>query len=247
MVMRWRRGGATRVWDGGGRPPHTSRPYMIRPYTSKGLYRHRHALDDLAQHLFGLFGFFQGGSVERTYHHAVGKDGDDEGLEIFGSAVIAALEEGHGLGGAVEHLRASRGYSERKILGLARLAHYVQQVRDERFVHMDLGYGLLDFDYVGGAEHGAQVVELGSAGFGAQDLALGVAFGISHANPHQETIELRLGQRISAVVLAGILCGDDQKRLRERIGMRVDGDLPLIHGLEQGGLRLRSGAVDFVG
>ncbi len=49
------------------------------------------------------------------------------------------------------------------------------------------------------------------------------------------------------MVLAGILRGDNQERLRERIGMRVDGDLPLVHGLEQGGLRLRSGAVDFVG
>jgi hypothetical protein len=72
---------------------------------------------------------------------------------------------------------------------------------------VDLGYGLLNFYYFGGVEHGAQVFELGCAGFGAQDLALGVAFGISHANSHQETIELRLRQRIGSVVLDGILRG----------------------------------------
>ena len=38
---------------------------------------YRHALYDLAEDLFGLLGFFQGGSVERTNYHAVGEDGDD--------------------------------------------------------------------------------------------------------------------------------------------------------------------------
>src|SRR6266849_9309338 len=158
---------------------------------NRELHGYRHALHDLAQHLLGLLGFFQGGSVERTDHYAVGEDGDDQGLEIFGSAVIAAIQEGHGLGGAVEHLRASGRYSQGEILGLAGLADDIQHVRDERFVHVDLAYGLLAFDYVGGVEHGAEVFELGGAGLGAQDLALGVAFGISHAHSHQETIELR--------------------------------------------------------
>src|SRR5258708_21520115 len=83
------------------RRPYTRRPYTSRPYTSKGLHRYRHALDDLAQHLFGLFGFFQGGSVERSYDYALGKAADDEGFEIFASAVIAPLEEFLGLGAAL--------------------------------------------------------------------------------------------------------------------------------------------------
>src|SRR5208282_750722 len=40
------------------------------------LNRHRHALHDLAQHLFGLLGLLQGGSVERIYDNAVGEYGD---------------------------------------------------------------------------------------------------------------------------------------------------------------------------
>src|ERR1039457_6196549 len=38
------------------------------------LHGHRNALHDLAQHLLGLLGFFQGGSVKRTYYYAMGED-----------------------------------------------------------------------------------------------------------------------------------------------------------------------------
>src|SRR5260370_27695788 len=163
------------------------------------LHGYWHALNDLPQHLLGLLGFFQGGSVERTHYHAVGENGDNQGLEIFGRAIIVALEEGHGLGGSVEHLRASGRYSEREILGLAGLSDYVQQVRNERFVHVNLGCGLLNFDYIRGVEHGAQDFELGGGGCGPQDFGLRLALGISHAKAHQKTIELRLGQGIRAV------------------------------------------------
>ena len=48
-------------------------------------------------------------------------------------------------------------------------------------------------------------------------------------------------------MLDRILRGDHQKRLRQRIGVRVHRDLAFVHGLEQRRLRLRRGAVDFVG
>ncbi len=85
------------------------------------------------------------------------------------------------------------------------------------------------------------------ARFRAQNLALGLRVGISHAHPHQKSIELRLGQRIRTVVLHRILGRDHQKRLRQFVRMRVDGNLAFVHGLEQRRLRLRRGAVDFVG
>ena len=43
-----------------------------------------------------------------------------------------------------------------------------------------------------------------------------------------------------------ILRGDDQERLRQFIGVCINGDLAFVHGLEQGGLRLGRGAVDLV-
>src|SRR5579863_3872644 len=48
-------------------------------------------------------------------------------------------------------------------------------------------------------------------------------------------------------MLHRILRRNDQERLRQFVGMRVDRDLAFVHGLKQRGLRLRRGAVDFVG
>src|SRR6266446_9792452 len=48
-------------------------------------------------------------------------------------------------------------------------------------------------------------------------------------------------------MLDGILRGDDEKRLRKRESLAVDGDLRFVHGFKKRGLRARRGAVDFVG
>ena len=47
-------------------------------------------------------------------------------------------------------------------------------------------------------------------------------------------------------MLDRILCCDDQKRLRQLVGMRIHGDLPFIHRFKQRGLSLRRGAVDLI-
>ena len=47
-------------------------------------------------------------------------------------------------------------------------------------------------------------------------------------------------------MLDGILRGDDEKRLRQRERLAVDGDLRFVHGFKERGLRARRGAVDFV-
>src|SRR5260370_21335673 len=44
-----------------------------------------------------------------------------------------------------------------------------------------------------------------------------------------------------------ILRGDDEKRLRKRKSLAIDGDLSFVHCFEKRGLRARRGAVDFVG
>ena len=82
---------------------------------------------------------------------------------------------------------------------------------------------------------------------GPQDLALARRVGVTHLNPHQETVQLRLGQRVGPVILDGVLSGDDHEGFRQRIGTTFDCGLPLVHGLEQSGLRFRRGAINFVG
>src|SRR5260370_38528898 len=43
----------------------------VKTGQAPSLHGNWQALNDLPQHLLGLFGFFQGGSVERTYYHEV--------------------------------------------------------------------------------------------------------------------------------------------------------------------------------
>lgn len=45
----------------------------------------------------------------------------------------------------------------------------------------------------------------------------------------------------------GVLGGNDHEGAREVVGLLFDGDLGAVHGFEEGGLCLGSGAVDFIG
>ncbi len=92
---------------------------------------------------------------------------------------------------------------------------------------------MLHFQHVGAAEHRPQIFQLRRACFRAQNLALRVAIGIAHAHAHQKAVQLRLGQRIRSVMLDGILRGNHQKRLRQRIGMGIHRDLAFVHGFQQ--------------
>ena len=79
------------------------------------------------------------------------------------------------------------------------------------------------------------------------DLLLVVLGRVVQGHAHAETVELRLGQRVGAVVLHRVLGGDDEERPRQRVGCAVHRDLPLVHGLEQARLGAGRGAVDLVG
>ncbi len=76
---------------------------------------------------------------------------------------------------------------------------------------------------------------------------LGVAIGIVDVDFHQEAIELRLGQRIGTLLLERILCREHVERLRQIMPRAGNGDVLLLHGLQQRRLGARAGAVDLVG
>ena len=70
---------------------------------------------------------------------------------------------------------------------------------------------------------------------------------VADAHPDQEAVQLSLGQRIGALVLDRVLRGQHEERTFQRPGSIIGRHLALLHGLEQGGLRLRRSAVDLVG
>ncbi len=57
---------------------------------------------------------------------------------------------------------------------------------------------------------------------------------------------MRLGQRVGALELHGILRGENRERARQRMRGAVHGHLQFFHGFEQRGLRARRHAVDLI-
>ena len=70
---------------------------------------------------------------------------------------------------------------------------------------------------------------------------------IAEADLHHEAVDLRLGQGVSSFLLDRILGGEDEEWVGQLVRFGADGDLVLLHRLEQGALHLGGSAVDFVG
>ena len=70
--------------------------------------------------------------------------------------------------------------------------------------------------------------------------------GIGHPNLHQETVQLRFGQRISALEIHRVLRCEDGEPRRQRPPHTVDRHLPFFHAFQQRCLCARRHAVDLV-
>jgi hypothetical protein len=66
------------------------------------------------------------------------------------------------------------------------------------------------------------------------------------ASSHEEAIDLRLGQGVGPLQIDRVLGREDEERIGQLEAIALDGHLSLLHGLEQGALRLGGGAVDLV-
>ena len=116
---------------------------------------------------------------------------------------------------------------------------------------------LVDPDRLHGCLHPAQPGRVGDLVQGhllapafeapRQDVVLLAGGRVAEADPQQEPVELGLGQRVGAFVLDRVRRREHVEGVGQREGLALDRDLPLLHGLEQGGLGLRRGPVDLVG
>ena len=87
---------------------------------------------------------------------------------------------------------------------------------------------------------------LSIGGRGAQDADLFVLRRIADANVEEKAVELCFGERVRAFLLDRILRGEHEERFGEIHRLAGGGDVALLHGLEQRGLRARRCAVDLV-
>ena len=69
---------------------------------------------------------------------------------------------------------------------------------------------------------------------------------VTEPHDHGEPVALAVGKRERSCVLERVLGGDEEERRWQRAGLAVDGDLPLLHRLEQRRLRARCRTVDLV-
>src|SRR5882724_12145492 len=175
------------------------------------------------------------------------ENGDGQLFEVVGHAIVAAFEEGASLGGALQHQGAARADAERQLVGVAGAIDNFESVVMQAGVYFYVGDGFLhgeDFADVGDRLESFDWIIEGTA---AQNLAFSFVRWITHLDAHQKAVKLRFGKRVGAVMLDGILRGDDEKGLWQRMRFAVHGDLRFVHSFEESGLRARSGAIDFVG
>src|SRR5439155_20094888 len=85
------------------------------------------------------------------------------------------------------------------------------------------------------------------AGCIEKNFALSLLIGIVDVDLHQESIELRLGQWISALLFEWILRRQHMERLGQIVAGSSDGHVLLLHGLQKGRLGTRRRTIDFVG
>ena len=95
--------------------------------------------------------------------------------------------------------------------------------------------------------HGPQLVGIHPGAVAHDHHHLGREVRVADPQPHQEPVELRLGQPVGARHLDRVLGGDHQERPGHLVAFRVHGDRALGHHLQQRRLGLRGAAVDLVG
>ena len=173
--------------------------------------------------------------------------GTASSLMSSGTHVAAAVRGGPGLGRADVGQAAADAQPEPDVAQRAGLLGELADVAEDGRVHVHL---VGELGHLDDRARGDHVLDGGGAvtgGRGGEQRDGRGMVGVAEAGLHQEPVELRLGQPVGACLLDRVLGGDDHERPADLVGGPVDGDVALLHDLEQGRLGLRRGPVDLVG
>ena len=169
-------------------------------------------------------------------------------LDVIGDDVVALVQHGLAAGQLDQGQAAARAGAHlhlRVVPGRPDDGHdVVEQVRADLHPLERVPHG----QHTVRAGHRVQLNLLAGAGHPpAEHVGLVAAAQVAEPQPHQEPVELGLGQLVGALVLDRVVRGQDDERLRQQPGLPVHADLALAHGLEQRRLGLRRRPVDLVG
>jgi hypothetical protein len=174
-------------------------------------------------------------------------------LDVVGRHEIAPDERGARPGAVEQSERGARSRPDLDRLVAPRGGDDVEDVALDPGVDADvLGDRLASGRELVAAQHGAErfdrlVVQPLPRGVGLDDAGLVGPRRVVDRDLHQEAVELRLGQRIRALELDGVLCREHREHRRDPVAHTVDRGGRLLHALEQRRLGTRRGAVDLVG
>ncbi len=171
-----------------------------------------------------------------------------DGFHILGQHVIATVQNRRGLG----HRRHSQGGSGAGAAGdLAVLPGELDEGDDivhHRVLEIDAADRLLHPQKLLPRHNPVDLLErIDPALAGEDHIPLVVGLGVADRQAHGEAVHLRVRQKLGAGGAGGVLGGDDDKGLGDGVRHAVHGNLALLHGLKQGGLGTRGGAVELVG
>ena len=169
---------------------------------------------------------------------------------VFRKGVVASAHEGQGparyyhvdgspRAGAEQYVAAE--FSESARIGLASGGHQPHRVVDESGVHVDAVRLTLQTNSFLDAQDGLYGLQCARHPFNDHELLGSVRVANEHLK--HETVDLRLGEGISALRLNGVLRRHNEERVWHGVGLASDGDLPLLHYFKESALNLSRGAV----
>ena len=175
-----------------------------------------------------------------------------EALDVVGDHIVAPVERRRGARPAREQGRGARARPAFEVGAGARRADQADDIVDDLVGEADRrggvdrggdGVGVGDpLDPEIGDRRGAE-----AAAMLGDDAPFGVGVGIVDDQLEQEAVELRLGQRIDALLLDRVLRREDGEARAERVRLAAQRHAPFLHSLQQRRLRLGRGTVDLVG
>ena len=169
-----------------------------------------------------------------------------ERLDVVRERVVAALERGVRLRGAEQHQPGAGARAELEaVVRACRLAQR-DHVAAQRLRPVDRRGRLLGCEHRPDLGDRLEVEHAVVLGMLREHVGLLVRGRVAEREPDHEAVELRLGERIGALVLDRVLGGDDEERPRELVRLALHRHPALLHALEQPRLGLRRRAVDLV-
>ncbi len=158
---------------------------------------------------------------------------DRDALDVFRRDEVTPEERSAAARELEQRERAARARADLDLAARSRRGDEVDDVVADRLGHVDLLDRALHPQQRLPVDDALELDLVASALDAAlEHPPLVLAFRIADAEPDHEAIELRLGQRVRALVLDRVLRRDHEERRLERMRRVLDRHLPLRHRLE---------------